>query len=170
MFWNSVKFIQETLVVLLKSVKSGNQSAFFFGGGKKVYSFMLLFRSVDESCKLQKILMNYVNFFLFCFFFFFFWVSQCSQTSVMTSETGLSQEHVYLVILLQERYSNISTQWTWVMHDSFQLTDAEYLKPSRLKSPTCWSNNLEFIQGSPLSLLQSRCLLWYMSECVRWRI
>lgn len=55
-----------------KECKEWQSVCFFFGGGKKVYSFMLLFRSVDESCKLKKILMNYVNFFLFCFFFFFF--------------------------------------------------------------------------------------------------
>lgn len=43
-----------------------------------MYSFMHLFRSVNESCKLQKILMNYVTFFFFFFFCFSMFSDFCN--------------------------------------------------------------------------------------------
>lgn len=57
-----------------------------------------------------------------------------------------------------------------MMHEYLHLADVEYLKPTKLKALLFLFKALLYVSEMTqvsVSQLQSRCLLWYTSECLK---
>lgn len=57
-----------------------------------------------------------------------------------------------------------------MMHEYLHLADVEYLKPTKLKALLFLFKALLYVSEmtqDSVSQLQSRCLLWYTSECLK---